>query len=253
MGRLAGKIALITGAASGIGAAAARAFAAEGAQLILVDLKADPLEAVTREIAGAASGRVMDITDEQALANLVDDTMRQHGRIDVALLNAGIAGEAIPIEDYPAALFDRVMAVNVRGVWLGLKYVMKAMQRRGGSIVVTSSTAGIRATPNMSAYVASKHATVGLMRAAAVEGAPKGIRVNSVNPATIDTPMVRGLANSADGAATRLSASKGIPLGREGTPEEVARLMLYLASDESSFCTGGIYMVDGGVSAGRAL
>jgi NAD(P)-dependent dehydrogenase (short-subunit alcohol dehydrogenase family) len=149
-------------------------------------------------------------------------------------------------------MFDKVMAVNVRGVWLGLKYVMKAMGAAGGSIVITSSTSGIRATPHMSAYTASKHAVIGLMRSAAIEGADRKIRVNTVNPSPIDTPMIasletmRGLAGRND-----QPMAAGTPLGRYGTPEEVAKLMLFLASDESSFCTGGVYMVDGGVSAGR--
>ena len=183
---------------------------------------------------------------------LAEGTLKQHGRIDAALLNAGIEGAVGPLVDYPAEMFDRVMAVNVRGVWLGLKHVMRAMAATGGSIVITSSTSGIRATPNLCAYTASKHAVIGLMRSAALEGAAQKIRVNTVNPSPIDTPMIasleqkRGLAGRNDQPMAR-----GTPLGRYGTPEEVARLMLFLASDEASFCTGGVYMVDGGVSAGR--
>ncbi len=152
------------------------------------------------------------------------------------------------------------MAVNVRGVWLGLKYVIPVMARRGGgSIVITSSTAGIRGTIGTSAYTTSKHAVIGLMRTAALECAPLGIRVNTVNPAPIETRMMRSIeqmrASQATGGSITVeqvkeaSASR-IPLKRYGAPEEVARLMLFLASDESSFCTGGVYMVDGGTSAG---
>jgi NAD(P)-dependent dehydrogenase (short-subunit alcohol dehydrogenase family) len=247
------KVVLITGAARGIGAAAARLFAAEGARLMLVDLQEAPLAALSRELGDTAAHRALDVTDEPAMAGVVTEIVRRYGRIDAALLNAGISGAPHRIEEYPADLFDKVMAVNVRAVWLGLKYVMETMASTGGSIVITASAAGIRATPNMSAYIASKHAAIGLMRAASVEGAARNIRVNSVNPATVDTPMVRALASARGGEdKVREVIARTIPLGREGTAEEVARMMLFLASDESSFCTGGVYMVDGGVSAGRA-
>jgi NAD(P)-dependent dehydrogenase (short-subunit alcohol dehydrogenase family) len=176
------------------------------------------------------------------------------------LANAGIEGSVSPIPDYPIEVFDRVMAVNVRGVWLGIKYVVPVMQARGkGSIVITSSTAGIGGSADMSAYVTSKHAVIGLMRTAALECAPLGIRVNSVNPAPIETRMMRSIeemrvAGLDDPAVTVEQAKQAfaarIPLQRYGNPEEVAQLMLFLASDESSFCTGGVYMADGGRSAG---
>jgi len=252
-GKLDGKVSIITGAARGIGAAAARLFAAEGARLILVDVREEPLKALTRELGERASFRVADVTVEATVRDLVQETVRLHGRVDIALLNAGIAGTRSPISDYPTEMFDKVMAINVRAVWLGLKHVMKAMEGTGGAIVVTASTAAIRATPNMSAYVASKHAAIGLMRAAAVEGASKGIRVNSVNPATIDTPMVHELEASQETArGGREAVYRTIPMGRYGEPEEVASMMLFLCSDDAKFCTGGVYMVDGGVSAGRA-
>jgi NAD(P)-dependent dehydrogenase (short-subunit alcohol dehydrogenase family) len=252
MGRMDGKVAIITGAARGIGAAAARLIAAEGGKLVLADVLVEPLAAVASEIGASAATCATDVTDEAAVKTLVDETVRRWGKVDAALLNAGIAGDVGPIEDYSAATFDKVMAINVRGVWLGLKYVMKAMAATGGSIVITSSTSGIRATPHLSAYTASKHAVIGLMRSAAIEGADRKIRVNTVNPSPIDTPMIaaleqmRGLAGRND-----QPMAAGTPLGRYGTPEEVAKLMLFLVSDDSSFCTGGVYMVDGGVSAGR--
>ncbi len=252
MGRLDGKVAIITGAARGIGASAARIFAAEGAKLMLADVLEGPLQAVAAEIGGNARVCPTDVTDEMAVKRLVEETIAAHGRVDVALLNAGIEGQVAPIEDYPPEMFDKVIAVNVRGVWLGLKYVMRAMGANGGSIVITSSTSGIRATPNLSAYTASKHAVIGLMRSAALEGSDRKIRVNTVNPSPIDTPMIASL-EAKRGMAGRNDQpmATGTPLGRYGTPDEVAKLMLFLASDESSFCTGGVYMVDGGVSAGR--
>lgn len=252
MGKLEGKVAIITGSARGIGAAAARIFVQEGARVVLVDVLEQPLKALVQELGERAMFRITDITDETAVSQLVDETVRQHGHLDIALLNAGIAGEIMPLTDYPTEAFEKVMAVNVRGVWLGLKYAMKAMEATGGSIVITSSTAGIRATPNMPAYAASKHAAIGLMRAAAVEGAAKGIRVNTVNPATIDTPMVAALSDPNAGETMHQLQARHIPIGRVGKPEEVARMMLFLASDDASYCTGGVYMVDGGISAGRA-
>jgi NAD(P)-dependent dehydrogenase (short-subunit alcohol dehydrogenase family) len=252
MGRMQGKVVIVTGAARGIGAAAARLMAAEGANVMLADVLTGPLAEVAAGIGPSAATCPTDVTDEAAVSKLVGETVARWGKLDAALLNAGIEGKVGPIEDYTAEMFDKVMAVNVRGVWLGLKYVMKAMGAAGGSIVITSSTSGIRATPHMSAYTASKHAVIGLMRSAAIEGADRKIRVNTVNPSPIDTPMIasletmRGLAGRND-----QPMAAGTPLGRYGTPEEVAKLMLFLASDESSFCTGGVYMVDGGVSAGR--
>lgn len=252
MSKLDGKVVVITGAARGIGAAAARLFAAEGAKVMLADVLADQLHDLAAEIGDQAAVCATDVTDETAVQNLVDETVRQFGKLDVALLNAGIEGMLEPITAYPPEMFDKVIAINVRGVWLGLKYAMSAMAEAGGSIVVTASTAGIRAVPNMSAYIASKHAAVGLMRSAAMEGAANNIRVNSVNPSPIDTHMMASI-ETMHGVAERNDRplAQSTPLKRYGTPEEVARLMLFLASEDSSFCTGGVYMVDGGVSAGR--
>jgi len=253
MGRLEGKTVIITGAARGIGAAAARLFAEEGASLMLADVLAEPLNAVARDIGERAAVSISDVTDEASVRKLVEDTVARYGKVDAALLNAGIEGQVKSFAEYPTEMFDKVMAINVRGVWLGLKYLMTAMEKSGGSIVITSSTSGIRATPNMSAYTASKHAVIGLMRSAAIEGAARKIRVNTVNPSPIDTPMITSLEIMRGvGGRNDQPFATGTPLGRYGKPEEVARLMLFLASDESSFCTGGVYMVDGGVSAGRA-
>lgn len=249
-GRLEDKRVVITGAARGIGAAAARRFAAEGARLLLVDLLEEPLAALAAEIGANATAWPADVADESSVKGYVAKSVEALGGLDVVLLNAGIEGDVSPLKDYSVETFDRVMAVNVRGVWLGLKYAMPEMEAAGGSIVVTSSTSGIRATRNISAYTASKHAVIGLMRTAALEGAEHNIRVNTVNPSPIDTPMIHALQDKR-GNRSNASMAMGTPLQRYGAPEEVAAMMLFLASDEASFCTGGVYMTDGGVSAGR--
>ena len=261
MARLEGKVAVITGASGGIGSAAARLFAEEGARVALVDLD----EAALRETVSSigedkASYTVADVTRADRTRAYIGDAVNRWGGIDVLLANAGIEGKLANIVEYPIDEFDRVMAVNVRGVWLGVKYAIPAMRERGGgSIVITSSTAGISGSAEMSAYNTSKHAVIGLMRSAALEGAENGIRVNTVNPAPIETRMMRSIeemrVDSLDDSRVTVdvikqAAADRIPLQRYGDPEEVARLMLFLASDESSFCTGGVYMVDGGRSAG---
>ena len=247
MARLAGKSALITGAAAGIGAACARLFAEEGAQLVLMDRDAGaPPSGEAREFVGDVS-RPEDMEDAVALAE------EAFGGLDIAVLNAGIEGAVAHTPDYGIDDFDRVIAVNLRGVFLGLKYAIPAMKARGGgSIVVTSSIAGLRGRPGMPAYVASKHAVVGLMRTAALENAADGIRVNTVHPSPVDTRMMRSLeAQMApdDPDGFRRSYMSASPQGRYARPEEVARTILFLASDESSHCTGATYSIDGGRGA----
>jgi NAD(P)-dependent dehydrogenase (short-subunit alcohol dehydrogenase family) len=261
MARLEGKVAVITGATGGIGSAAARLFAEEGARVALVDLDESALQETVRSIGEEkASYTVADVTQPEQAQAYINAAVDRWGGIDVLLANAGIEGTLSPITDYPIDVFDRVMAVNVRGVWLGIKYVVPVMSGRGGgSIVITSSTAGIGGSSEMSAYTTSKHAVIGLMRTAALEGAPSGIRVNTVNPAPIETRMMRSIEDMRVAAlddskvtveVAKQSFADRIPLQRYGDPEEVARMMLFLASDDSSFCTGGVYMVDGGRSAG---
>jgi NAD(P)-dependent dehydrogenase (short-subunit alcohol dehydrogenase family) len=263
MARLSGKVAIITGGAGGIGRAAARIFTAEGAQVLLVDLNEAALqEAVQGAASQQASYVVADTTQPEPVQHYVQTAVERYGGVDIVLANAGVEGVVSPLPDYPLDEFDKVMAVNVRGVWLALKYAIPVMRNRGGgSIVITSSTAGIRGSSGMSAYNTSKHAVIGMMRSAALECAAYGIRVNTVNPAPIETRMMRSLeemrttlvGGDTTVEQTKSSFARRIPLQRYGDPEEVARLMLFLASDESSFCTGGVYMVDGGTSAGTVI
>ncbi|MGE0821032.1 MAG: SDR family NAD(P)-dependent oxidoreductase [Candidatus Binatia bacterium] len=254
MTRLAGKVAVITGGAGGIGIEAGRLFVAEGAKVLLVDLSEEALKKVVTSIGSdMVSYAVADVTQPEQTQQYLRTAVDRYGGIDVYLANAGLEGVVQPITEYPIEVFDNVMAVNVRGVWLGLKYVIPEMKKRDkGSIIITSSVAGIKGTAGISAYITSKHAVVGLMRTAALECAPFDIRVNTVHPAPIDTRMMRSLEEGfAPGAAAHAkeNLSAWVPLKRYGTPQEVAQLMLFLASDESRYCTGGVYMVDGGVSA----
>ncbi len=260
MSRLTGKVAVITGGAGGIGRAAARIFTEEGAQVLLVDVNEAALQQAVQDTGSAnASYVVADLTQPEPVQQVMNTAVERYGGVDIMLANAGVEGIVQTIPDYPIEAFDQVMAVNARAVWLCLKYVIPIMRSRGGgSIVITSSVAGIRGTFGMSSYNTSKHAVIGMMRTAALECAADGIRVNTVNPAPIETRMMRSIEEmrtSREGGDTTVEQIKDanatrIPLKRYGEPEEVARLMLFLASDESSYSTGGVYMVDGGSSAG---
>jgi NAD(P)-dependent dehydrogenase (short-subunit alcohol dehydrogenase family) len=254
MGKLDGRITVITGGAGGIGLAAAARFADEGSKVLLVDLDEAPLrQAVTTLGAERASFVRADVTRPEDVERYVRAAVERYGGIDVFLNNAGVEGAVKPITEYPIEVFDLVIAVNVRGAWLGLRSVIPEMaERGGGSIIITSSVAGIHGAAGVSAYVTSKHAVVGMMRTAALECAPLKIRVNTVNPAPIETRMMRSLEDGfAPGQAAQAKQQilGGIPMARYGTAEEVADLMLFLASDDSRYCTGGVYMVDGGISA----
>jgi len=254
MSKLAGRIAVITGGAAGIGLATARLFVAEGARVLLVDVQRAQLDAAVAELgAGSASAFVADVSDPAQVQAYVQAAVERYGRIDVFFNNAGIEGSVNSIVDYPLEEYERVMAVNVRGVWLGMKYVIPVMaQGGGGSIVITSSLGGLKGMPRLSPYIAAKHAVVGIMRSAALECAPLNIRVNTINPSPIATRMIASLEqqwspNAPDKMKARFEA--GVPLHRYGTPEEVARLVLFLGSEDSSYCTGTTFPIDGGMSA----
>ncbi len=254
MKRLENKIAVITGGSGGIGTATAKLFLQEGAKVVLVDLNEDKLKESVQQLGSPdVSYCLADVTKAAEVEKYVQFAVQQHGRIDVFFNNAGIEGIVKPIPEYPEDMFDKVLAVNVKGVWLGLKYVMPVMkQNGGGSIIITSSVAGLQGSPDVSAYVTSKHAVVGTMRVAALEGAADKIRVNTVHPAPIDNRMMRSLEEGyapGSGNAAKQGFEAAIPLQRYGTSEEVGQLVLFLASDESQYITGSTYTVDGGLTA----
>ena len=254
MERLQGKTAVITGGAGGIGRAAAKLFAAESANVLIVDLDEEQLRAAA-EAAGSnrVSYCVADVTRADDNARMFEIAAQRYGGVDILLANAGVEGTFAPIVDMDEADFDRVIAVNVKGVWLGLKHAIPHLEARGGgSIVITSSVAGLSGTPNIAPYGASKHAVIGLMRAAARECAAANIRVNTVNPSPVDTRMMRSLERGYspdDPEAARQRIAQGIPLGRYAQPDDIAKVMLCLASDDAAFVTVSIYKADGGSSA----
>ncbi|HEY5082531.1 MAG TPA: SDR family NAD(P)-dependent oxidoreductase [Bauldia sp.] len=252
MGALTGKVCIITGGAGSVGAATAGLFLAEGASVMLVDLKAEDLGRVA---AALDSPRVAicaaDVTRSEDVARYVAATVSRFGRIDVLFSNAGNFGVVAPIEQYPEDVFNAVYAVHVRGAFLAAKHAVPVMTD-GGSIVITSSVAGTRGDPGVYAYITAKHAQVGLMRCLAKELAPRGIRVNTIHPGPIDNSFQLNVESGLTQAIGRDGTAffnEIIPMHRHGTADEIARSVLYLASDQSSFTTGAMLMVDGGMSA----
>jgi NAD(P)-dependent dehydrogenase (short-subunit alcohol dehydrogenase family) len=256
---LEGKRAVITGAAGGIGSAAARAFVRGGASVALVDRDLAALEELRDELSeagGSVLGLAGDVADAADVERYMGEAVKALGGLDVLFNNAGIEGLVTGIQDYDDEVFERVMSVNVRGVWLNLKRAIKFMlDGDGGSIVNTSSGAGLRGLPFMSAYVASKHAVLGMTRSAAVELGGSGVRVNAICPGPVGTRMMGSLEEQR-AALAGLSVEEAhagfeapIPMGRYATPEEVAETVVFLASDASSYITGAAISIDGGRTA----
>ena len=246
------KVVLVTGAGSGIGREAARSFAARGALVFAADLNATGL-AETRDLIVELGGRVqtatVDVADEAQVAALMARIDREAGRLDVAFNNAGITGQAHRIEDYPTADFDRVIAVNLRSVFLGMKHELPLIKRSGGGAIVnTASVAAITGPGGMSAYAASKHGVLGLTRVAAMENAAHKVRVNALAPGWTETPMVA--AASAQNPAFAQLATTAIPAKRGAHPSEIAAAAVWLASDAASYVMGQMLVVDGGMTIG---
>lgn len=250
------KVVLITGGAGGIGQATAQLFLEKGAKVVLVDIDLEALEKIKEHLVGNKDHIKIiqaDVTNEKDVKNYVEETVKTFGKIDVFFNNAGINGPYKEIKDLDKETFEKVMAVNVTGVFLGLKHVIRQMEKQGyGSIINTASNAAYIGAAGMPAYIASKHAVAGLTKTAALETAKKGIRVNAVAPAAIDTQMLADIQRNFNPENPEKSAEalkQGIPLGRFGKPEEVAQVVLFLASDQASFVTGSLYNVDGGMEA----
>ena len=254
--RYPGKVALITGAGGGIGRATAVRLASEGASLLLADV-AEAALAECAEAARKAGARAVaalaDVTRAEDFEALVARAERELGGLDFLVNNAGIEGVVAPIESYPLDVFDRVLAVNVRGVFLGMRAAAPALRRRGGGAIVNlASVAGVTGDPNLSAYIASKHAVIGLTRSGALAFGKDGVRVNAVAPSPVETRMMRaleaGMGGAQGGEMVRKLVSERIPLGRYAEPAEVAALIAFLGSDEARFITGSIYTIDGGMT-----
>lgn len=250
--RFEGKVAVVTGAAGGIGRATVARLAGEGARVAGVDLDADALGAALEGVPGDVLPIAADVTAESEVRRYLGEACARFGGIDCVFNNAGILGASLPLEDYPLETYERVIAVNVTGVFLGLKHAIPLLRERGGGAVVnTASTAGLTGSPLLPAYTASKHAVVGLTRAAAARHAFEGIRVNAVCPAPIQTAMIEqveaGLGHN-DPDVARAAVTARIPAGRYGTPAEVAAVVAFLLSDEAAFVHGALYTVDGNMT-----
>jgi NAD(P)-dependent dehydrogenase (short-subunit alcohol dehydrogenase family) len=250
MDRLRGKVALISGGGGSIGAATARAFADEGASVVVIDLDEDGLVAVTNEIGVKRCAYVeTDVTDSGQVREAVRIAVERFGGLDIAFANAGIFGAHASLVDYPEDVFDRVIAVNVRGSFLLAKHAL-AVMRDGGSLIFNSSIVGLTSNAGICAYATSKHAIVGLMRTAVREVADRGIRVNSLHPGPVDNRFQHTIEVDVTGQPEDRAAElfeELIALGRHASPDEIARTVLFLASDDSSFVTGATIKVDGGL------
>ena len=246
-----GQVALVTGASSGMGLATAWAFAEAGAAVVLADIEEEALESATDDLKAAghqALGVTCDVSDEAQAAAMVDRTVNTFGRLDMAFNNAGIQAPPVDAADETSEQFDRVNDVNLRGVWACMKHELRQMREQGsGAIVNCSSLGGLVGLPGRAAYHASKHGVIGLTRSAALEYAPRGVRINAICPGTIKTPMVDDMITK--GELDLEEATRNQPIGRLGQAEEIAASVLWLSSPGASFVVGVALPVDGGYTA----
>lgn len=251
MKRLENKVAVITGGAGGIGRATAEVFLEEGAKVMLVDLVEEPLKDIVSELKSEnVAYFTANVARSEDVKKYADACMQRYGKIDVFFNNAGIEGVFSPISEYPEEVFDKVIAVNLKGVWLGCKLVIPKMEN-GSSVILTSSVAGLKGFANLSSYVASKHAVTGIMRSVALEVADRKIRVNSIHPGPVNNRMMRSIEKQItpdDPKEAEKSFEGSIPFKRYAENREIARLALFLASEESAYITGTTQVIDGGMS-----
>jgi NAD(P)-dependent dehydrogenase (short-subunit alcohol dehydrogenase family) len=244
------KVALVTGAGSGMGLATAKAFAEAGAAIVLADFRAETVEAEARRLVAAGHKAIAvrcDVSDDTQVEAMVDRTVAEFGRLDAAFNNAGVMARIAPTADSSREDWDRVIGVNLRGVWSCMKYELRQMHRQGsGAIVNNASVGALTGNPGIGSYIASKHGVVGLTRTAALEYVKHGIRVNGVNPGLIDTPIARDVVNGSEQAYEDIA--QHVPIGRAGTPEEIASAVLWLCSSGASYVVGHALTVDGGMT-----
>jgi len=253
MNRLKDKVAIITGGAGGIGKATAKLFLEEGAKVVIVDLNKELLDKASFELDHEnLSYCVADVSKASDNQKFVEHTLEVYDKIDIFFANAGIEGSSKPLAEYPEETFDKVIAVNLKGVWLGCKHVIPKM-KQGGSVMITSSVAGLKGFAGLGPYVATKHAVIGLMRTAALENAERKIRVNTIHPGPVNNDMMRRIEKDMD-PENPDEVMKGfeatVPFGRYVESSEIADMAMFLASDDSKSITGCTHVVDGGMMAG---
>jgi len=245
-----GKVALITGAAAGMGLATALAFAEAGASVVLADVKAKAVQAEAAKLIAAGHKALAlrcDVSDDTQVAAMVERTVAEFGRLDAAFNNAGVMAHLAHTADSSREDWDRVIGINLQGVWSCMKHELRQMKQQGsGAIVNNASIGALTGNPGIASYIASKHGVVGLTRTAALEYVKQGIRVNAVNPGLIDTQIARDVVNGDEQAYAALE--QGVPMGRAGRPEEIASAVLWLCSPGASYVVGHALTVDGGVT-----
>jgi NAD(P)-dependent dehydrogenase (short-subunit alcohol dehydrogenase family) len=245
-----GKVALVTGAAAGMGLATAQAFAEAGATVVLADFKEESVKAEAAKLVSAghkALGLRCDVSDDAQVTEMVDRTVAEFGRLDAAFNNAGVMARLVPTADSTREEWDRVIGINLRGVWSCMKQELRHMERQGsGAIVNNASVGALTGNPGIGSYIASKHGVIGLTRTAALEYVKKGIRVNAVNPGLIDTQIGHDVFKGDE--QVYIEAAKGVPIGRAGRSEEIASVVLWLCSPGASYVIGQGLTVDGGMT-----